>query len=289
MKPQSFEYVRAGTLDSALEILADAGDEAKVIAGGQSLVPVMNLRLARPAVLVDINPLAELARVEQRSGALRLGALVRHRTLERGEVGGALGGLLAEVAGHIGHVPVRVRGSIGGSLAHADPGAEWCLVALALEAEVEIARRGERRRLTVDAFLDGPFTTALAPDELVLGLELARRPGWSYGFAEHARTHGAFAQSGACVALQVRDEVVAAARVAVMGVGGRAERLGPVEAAVVGRPANGAAAAAAGACREVVDPAGYDEVSPDYLRALAAAVVRRATAAAIAAPTEERQ
>lgn len=290
MKPQSFEYVATRTLDAALQHLAEAGDDAKVLAGGQSLVPVMNLRLAQPAVLIDINPIAALETIVVEDNALRLGALVRHRTLERGGLPDpALDALFREVARHIGHLPIRIRGTFGGSLAHADPGAEWCLVALALGAEVEIASAGGRRTVGVDQFLDGPFTTTLSPDELLVSVALPRRPGWSYGFAEHAQTHGAFALAGACVGLAHDGERIQEARVAVMGAGGRAERLAPVEQALANAPLAGASKAAGEHARVSVAPGGYDEVSPEYLRALIGAMVCRATASALGGTTGENR
>lgn len=289
MKPQSFEYLPTRELDAALDHLAEAGDEAKVLAGGQSLIPVMNLRLAQPAVLIDINPIAELAGIGAEDDHVRIGALVRHRSLEREGVGDpGLSRLFATVATHIGHLPIRVRGSFGGSLAHADPGAEWCLVALALDAEVELARRDGRRVLPIDAFLDGPFTTALLPDELLVAARVARRAGWHYGFAEHARTHGAFALAGACVALSLAEETVAAARVAIMGSGGRAERVATAESALAGTPISAAPAVAADATRASVSPTGYDEVTPEYLRALIGALVGRAVSGALADAEEGR-
>ncbi len=289
MKPQSFEYVPTRTLDAALEQLARGGEDAKVLAGGQSLVPVMNLRLAQPGILVDINPVDELAHVETGDETIRVGALVRHRSLESAALGDAsLDALAGRVSAQIGHLPIRVRGTIGGSLAHADPGAEWCLVAVALGAEVEIARLAGRRTIPIDDFLQGPFTTALEADELLVALRLPRQPGWRYGFAEHARTHGAFALAGACVALHSDGGTLRAARIAVMGMGGRAQRVGAAEEAVVGLRVKAAPAAAASATAAAVEPVGYDEVSPAYLRALAGALVRRAMDDALVGSGEER-
>lgn len=287
MKPQSFTYLPTRELDAALEALAEAGGDASVLAGGQSLVPIMNLRLARPGVVVDINPIVELAAVDRGPDALRLGALVRHRALERGiHPGDALSALLAKVAGSIGHVPVRVRGTIGGSLAHADPVAEWCLVGLALGATVELAGRDRRRSLDMDRFLDGPFTTALEPEELLVALEIPRRGGWQYGFAEHAPTCGAFAEAGACTALRVEDDTVREALVAVMGTAGRARRLPAIEASLAGCPCGEAGSRAAEVCAETVDPSASLDLSSDYLRALAAAMVRRAVTGALASSGE---
>ncbi len=287
VKPQSFAYVAAGTINAAVRALRDGGEDAKVLAGGQSLVPMMNLRLAQPSLLVDINPIAALAGVEVGPQRLSLGALVRHRALENGVSPGALGALLSDIARHVAEVPVRVRGSVGGSLAHADPVSEWCLVAVALGAEIELAGPDGRRLVDAGDFLEGPFSTALAPDELIVEIHLPRRPGWSYGFAEHAPTHGAFAQAGACVGLQLADGVVDRCRIAVMGAAGRAERVREAEAAATGRPADAAPAAAAEATRDAVAPTGYGDAAADYLRALAAGMVRRAAAAAVAGTREE--
>ncbi|HSF26949.1 MAG TPA: FAD binding domain-containing protein [Actinomycetes bacterium] len=239
MKPQSFEYAAPATLAEACDVLASRAEEAKVLAGGQSLVPMMALRLARPELVVDLNGVAGLDELSVGEDGLRLGALVRHRRLERGPVDGPLTSLLARAARHIGHPPIRARGTVCGSLAHADPAAEWCLVGVATDAQVGVVSAGGRRELTVDALLDGPFSTTLEPDEVIADVTFpAWRPGrHGAGLAERSRTAGGFAELAACAVLEVADATVAAAAVAVVGAAGRPVRLPGTEAALVGSPA----------------------------------------------------
>jgi CO/xanthine dehydrogenase FAD-binding subunit len=199
MRLPPFAYARAQTVEEALDLLAEAGGEAKLLAGGQSLVPVLAYRLFRPARIVDVDSVAGLDGVSD----VELGALVRHAALERATLGGATG-LLALAARHIGHVPIRMRGTLGGSLAHADPAAELPVAALALEARV-VARsaRGERE-IEMNDFLQGPFTTALEPDEMIVALRLPPAPPRSYAaFREFALRSGDFALASAGVAVEL--------------------------------------------------------------------------------------
>jgi carbon-monoxide dehydrogenase medium subunit len=284
MKPQSFEYAAPVALDEALALLAERGDEAKVLAGGQSLVPMLNLRLARPGLLVDINRLPGLSTVESSAGGVRLGALVRHRDLERGAVDGPLGRLLAGAARAVGHPPIRARGTVCGSLAHADPAAEWCLVGVAAGARVDVASVRGSRTLSVHDLLDSPLVTALEPDELILAVTF---PHWApgrvgAGFAERARTAGAFAELAACVVVRAREGGrIGSADVAVAGVGGRATRLPDTSARLAGEPLTRATAAEGAACaaREI-RPGPGGEPPEGYLRAVTEALVEGALAQA---------
>jgi carbon-monoxide dehydrogenase medium subunit len=238
MKPQSFAYRAPTSVEEILELLAEHGDDAKVLAGGQSLVPLLNMRLARPAMVVDINRVTGLATVDREPQLVRLGALIRHRDLERAVVPGPLGRLLARAAITIGHPPIRARGTVCGSLAHADPTAEWCLLGVATGAEVEVANARGARRLAVDDLLDSPFVTALHPDELILNVTFPRLPDGEAGagFAERARTAGAFADVAACAVVHARDERVEVARISVSGTGGRALLLGETSRYLTGQP-----------------------------------------------------
>src|SRR5579871_2795525 len=164
MKPAQFEYFAPRSLDEALDLLAEHGDDGKILAGGQSLVPAMNFRLARPATLIDINRIAELDYVREQNGALHIGALARHAVFEAPVAGGALGALLPRVAHHIAHVPIRTRGTFAGSVAHADPASEWCLVAATLDAAIVVASRRGARTLGPDEYFVTALTTALEPD-----------------------------------------------------------------------------------------------------------------------------
>jgi carbon-monoxide dehydrogenase medium subunit/6-hydroxypseudooxynicotine dehydrogenase subunit alpha len=203
VKLPPFAYARATHVDEALSLLGEAGDEAKLLAGGQSLVPVLAFRLFRPTHLVDIDSVDGLDAVDERDGELEIGALVRHVRLEHAAFAGAHH-LLALAARHIGHVPIRTRGTLGGSLAHADPAAELPVAALALDARV-VARspRGERA-IDMSSFLVGPFTTALAPDEMIVALRVPRPSAWQHaGFREFALRSGDFALASAGVLVGV--------------------------------------------------------------------------------------
>ena len=182
MKPPAFEYHRADSLRSALTLLADR-DDAKPLAGGQSLIPAMNFRLAAPAALVDLNGLTELAGISERGSVIRIGALTRHRAVERDPVIRRKVPLLSETMPYIAHPQIRTRGTIGGSLAHADPAAELPAVMVALDAEVVLnSVRGERR-LRAGDFFTGLFQTALEPGELIVAVEILAQPpktGWAF-------------------------------------------------------------------------------------------------------------
>jgi carbon-monoxide dehydrogenase medium subunit len=287
VKPAPFRYHAPESLDEALELLAEHGEEAKVLAGGQSLVPTLNFRLARPAVLVDLNRIAALAYVEAESdGGLRVGAMTRQRAVERSPLVMERAPLVAETMPFVAHPQIRNRGTFGGSLAHADPAAELPAVALALDAELVLRVSGGERRLRARDFFVGLFATALAPGELLVEVRLPQLPtGAGCAFVEMARRHGDYALVGvaACVELG-EDERVRAARVALLSVGE-----GPVEAhqacrTLIGeRPVEEALVAAADeAATTDVDPPSDIHATSAYRRHLTRLLVRRAlhTAAA---------
>ncbi len=263
-----------------LTLLAEYGDEAKVLAGGQSLVPLLNLRLARPSVVVDLGAVDGLARQERVDGRLLLGPMTRQRAVETSPDVAAACPLLVEAIRHIGHVQIRHRGTVGGSLAHADPAAEFPAVALALDAEM-VARstRGERVVAAQD-FFDGPFTTTLQPDELLVEVRVPVTEGrCQMAFLEQARRTGDFAVAG--VAAVVRFEPgstrVAAAGLAALGVGPTPIRLRDAEAAVLGSELDDAAvAAAAAAAAAAVSPFTDLHADADYRRYLVGVLVSRA-------------
>src|SRR5439155_19011117 len=205
---------RPATLDAAVRLLAElAPHEGRVLAGGQSLAPMMAFRLARPAHLIDINAVAALDGLAVRDGGLRIGACVRHADFHRPVGDGALGVMLATIVQHIAHYPIRLRGTFCGSLAHADPAAEWCVVAVTLDAElVALSVKGERL-IVAKAFFRGPMETALEPDEL---LGEARLPLLSdetrFGFAEFSRRAGDYAQAMALAVLDLDGAAIAAPR-----------------------------------------------------------------------------
>ncbi len=198
MKPAPFAYARPGTVDGALAELSSNRD-AKVLAGGQSLVPVLAMRLARPGTLVDITAIKGLDTVERSNGSLRVGAAVRQRTVER-HPGTADVPLLGQALPWVGHRELRSRGTVGGSLAHADPAAELPAIAVCLGATVEIVGPAGRRTVAARDLFTGPLTTVVAPDELLASVGFpTARPGQGFGFAELARRHGDFALAGVAV------------------------------------------------------------------------------------------
>jgi carbon-monoxide dehydrogenase medium subunit len=220
VKAAAFRYRRPGSVAQALEWLRD-DDEAKILAGGQSLVPLMNLRLARPETLIDATALPELERIIPDARSLLLGALVRHRTLERHPQVAERIPLLAEAARHIGHIGIRNRGTVGGSLCHADPAAEIPLVAAVLGATVYLESAGSgRRAVLAREFCTGFFSTVVEADELLTWVRMpALAAGEGWGFVEIARRHGDFALAGAAVTIRLdASGAVESARAGVLAV-----------------------------------------------------------------------
>ena len=221
MKPAQFEYNDPRTVDEALDLLALHGDECKVLAGGQSLVPLMNFRLARPARLIDINGIDTLSYIRRDSGRLVIGAMTRHTHLEHSEEVAERWPLLTEAIGWVGHGQIRNRGTIGGSVAHADPAAELPAAFAALDASFEIRSKRGSRNLSWKEFFVSEFTTALAPDELVTAVEVpAQDASTGAAFVEYARRHGDFALGGAAVTVKVsRDGRCESATIALLSAG----------------------------------------------------------------------
>ncbi len=196
MKPTRFDYERPARLEDALALLADGDGLAKVLAGGQSLGPMLNLRLVQPGLLVDVTRIPELTRVDEDGDGLVLGACVTHAAIEDGRVPDVTGGALAEVAGGIAYRAVRNRGTIGGSLAHADPASDWTSCLAAIGAEVVLFGAAGRRTVAVADFMVGVFETVLAPDEIVEAVRVPRlSPGARFGFYKFCRKTGEFAHA----------------------------------------------------------------------------------------------
>ena len=196
MKPTRFDYERPARLEDALALLADGDGLAKVLAGGQSLGPMLNLRLVQPGLLVDVTRIPELTRVDEDGDGLVLGACVTHAAIEDGRVPDVTGGALAEVAGGIAYRAVRNRGTIGGSLAHADPASDWTSCLAAIGAEVVVCGAAGRRTVAVADFMVGVFETVLAPDEIVEAVRVPRlSPGARFGFYKFCRKTGEFAHA----------------------------------------------------------------------------------------------
>jgi aerobic carbon-monoxide dehydrogenase medium subunit len=237
MKPAPFEYHRPESVREATGLLAELGDGAKVLAGGQSLVPMLALRLAVFEHLIDIGRLGELTGIEERDGALWVGAGTLEAAVETDAAVAAAAPLLARATPFIGHPQIRNRGTVGGSLAHADPAAEYPAVVLALDGELEAASPRGRRAIPAAEFFTGLWSTALEPDELLTGIRL---PVWTgrRGFAVHelARRHGDFAIAGAAVAVELdADDRVRRSAIVLFGLGPVPRRATGAEAAVLGR------------------------------------------------------
>ncbi len=283
MKPAAFDYLAPRTLDEALEVLSERGDDAKVLAGGQSLVPLLNMRLARPGVLVDLNRLPDLAYVRADDGGLAIGALTRQRALERSELTASRSPLLVAATGFIGHPAIRNRGTVGGSLAHGDPVSELPCAMTALEATVVVRGQAGQRAIPASDFFLSVFTTALQPGEVVVEIRVPGQPartGW--GFEELARRHGDFAIVGVAALLTLdASGNVARTRLAYAGAGERPIRTRRAEAALVGQqPTADAIAAAAQTAAEELDPPSDLHGTAAFRRTVAVALTRRALAAA---------
>jgi carbon-monoxide dehydrogenase medium subunit/6-hydroxypseudooxynicotine dehydrogenase subunit alpha len=276
VKPPPFAYARAESVEEALELLAEGGEDAKPLAGGQSLVPALSFRLVRPTHLVDIDRVAGLDGIRESDAALAVGALTRHVQLAQLATDDRFGALGA-AARSIGHEAIRVRGTLGGSLAHSDPAAELPVVALALDAELVLAARDGRRTVAAADFFLGPFTTALAPGELLVEAAFAAPEGARTAFAEFAWRAGDFALACVCVGL-----APGWTRIAVGGVGAIPTRATRAEALLSegGREAFDEAAETAAQELEVYGDRTADEA---YRRRLVRTLVNRALAQAWAA------
>lgn len=238
MKPARFGYHRAHDLPDAFRLLQEHGDEAKVIAGGQSLVAMMNFRLARPEHLIDIAHIAGLRYVRRDAAGLRIGALTTHHDVETEPLGAAYD-VLSRTMSWLGHLPIRTQGTVGGSIAHADATAEWCLLAVFLDAIVVLEGPGGRRDVPAARFFQGRYTTVLAQDELVVELHFPH-PAPHAAVVEHAERKGEFAELAAAVQLDVVDGRVRSSRVALAGVGAVPNRIPEAEAELAGGALNAA-------------------------------------------------
>ena len=279
MKPAPFVYHCPTTLDEAVARLAEvASDDGRVLAGGQSLVPTMAFRLARPAHLIDINGIAELARLEVTDGMLSIGALVRHAAFHRSVVDGPLGALLALVAPHIAHHPIRLRGTFCGSLAHADPASEWCLVAATLGAQMTARSTRGERVIAADDFFAGIMTTTLAEDELLTGARIPLLAADTrFGFYEFSRRAGDYAIAMALATFCIVEGVIAQPRIAVGGAEAGPRRFAEAERLIAGEPPSDRAfRAAAAAVADCIDPLEDIQADAAYRRDLVRVVTRRA-------------
>jgi carbon-monoxide dehydrogenase medium subunit len=282
VKPPPFDYVVPENVEAAVTTLAQAGTDAKIIAGGQSLVPMLNFRLLRPSLLVDINRITELAFIKDSDNAIRVGALTRHHALETSSVIARYFPVLAAAMKCVAHLAIRNRGTVGGSLSHADPAAELPMIALLLDAELEIVSAVGRRTAAACDFYLGALTVDLAEDELVTAITFPKLPpvtGW--GFAEVARRTGDFAIAAVAATLTIANGRITDARIGITGMGDKPERATEAEALLRGRAFEPALidAAAAAACAGVA-PSADLHASPEYRRHLVGVLTRRTLVAA---------
>ena len=279
MKPAKFDYYAPTTRDEVLELLGQHGYDAKVLAGGQSLMPMMNLRLARPAVVVDINRVEGLAGIASDAGGMTIGAMTRQRQIERSAEIGDKFPVISAAIPHIAHFQIRNRGTIGGSLAHSDPAAEIPALCVALDAEVTAASSSGERAIEASDLTIGPLTTSLEPEELLTQVRLPALDGeWRWGFREVCRRDGDFALVGAITLLRLDSGgVCQEARIAMFGVGDGPIRASEAEASLAGRAVDAdARAEAAALVSAAVDPGSDIHASAEYRKEVSGVMARRA-------------
>ncbi|MBM4334843.1 MAG: xanthine dehydrogenase family protein subunit M [Deltaproteobacteria bacterium] len=292
MKPVPFRYVAASSAEEAVARLAEHGDDAMILAGGQSLLPLLNLRLARPSVLVDVSRIAELDYVVESDGALEIGAVTRKRTVEHSPLVRERHPLLHTATGLIGHAPIRSRGTVGGSLVQADPAAEYPALAVALGATLRVRGAGTTRTIVADDFFQGFLATALEPGEILAAVRwplLPSRSGWSC--LEFARRPGDFALAGVVASVSLDDTGrYCDARLVPFGVGPRPVRARAAEAALAGeRPGESLhLRAAERVAAELGPPQSDAHASSEYRAHLTRVLVQRALAEAAARATSSR-
>jgi carbon-monoxide dehydrogenase medium subunit len=278
MKLPAFDYRSPETIDDAVHILREEAGAAKVIAGGQSLIPLLAFRLAAPSVLVDLAAIPDLNRIDIREDGVRIGAMVRWCDIESHEALAAAQPLLTAAVAHVAHYQIRNRGTIGGSLAHADPAAEMPGIAITCGAELSVVGAGGRRCIPAREFFVGPLMTSLESDEVIEAVHLpAWRTGRKWAFEEFAQRRGDFALAGAALFYDETDGVVRDAHVGVIGAGDVPRRLAEVEAVLNGRRIDtGLIAQAARTAAAAVEPADDIHASAAYRRALVETLVERA-------------
>jgi carbon-monoxide dehydrogenase medium subunit len=279
LKPAPFSYHAPKTIDEAVAKLAElSANDGRILAGGQSLVPMMAFRMARPAHLIDINNVAGFDRLAVEGDTLSIAPCVRHAAFHHPEVSGPTGALLAKVVAHIAHYPIRLRGTFCGSLAHADPASEWCLTAVTLGADiVALSARGSRV-IAADDYFEGMMMTTLAEDELLREVRLPLLPEDArFGFYEFSRRAGDYAIAMALATYRLKDGVMVEPRVGVGGAEGRPRRIAEAEAALAGQKPGAEVFRAAGeAAAAAVDPLEDVHADAEFRRDLVRAVTRRA-------------
>lgn len=279
MIPVAFDYQRAASLDDAIAKLA-ASDGGKVIAGGHSLVPLMKLRLSEPGTLVDISRIPGLSVIRETGGRIEIGATTTHNDIATSKLLRDKCPMIAEAAAEIGDPQVRNRGTIGGSIAHADPAADFPAVVLALDADIVLKGPNGSRTVKASAFFRGFYDVDLAPGELIVGVHFAPAKAAAYAKLHQRASH--YAIVGVAAALDVKDGAIQSARIGITGATTHAMRLGGVEKALAGKRADGIAAAAASAANEVTDVNADLHASADYRKAMIPVFVKRALEKALA-------
>jgi aerobic carbon-monoxide dehydrogenase medium subunit len=279
MKPAPFKYIAASSLDHALSLKVEYGDDARFLAGGQSLIPAMNFRLARPTVLIDINGLNDLAGIDRSGSEIRIGALTRYCDLERDSDFLKVCSLFADALPHIAHPQIRNRGTIGGNLSHADPASELPAIAVAMEARMRIKSSTGERQLAASEFFVGLLSTDIQPDEMLVDITFPLpKPRGGACFMEVARRRGDFALAG-FAAIVTLDETRRCTniRLALCGVGETAVDASPAALSLIGKPCTPEAIeVVAAGVREVIAPSGNVHASPDYQRHIAGVLAMRA-------------
>ncbi len=282
MKPAAFDYIAPNSLEAAVEAIAAANGDGKVLAGGQSLMPLLNFRMTRPTVVVDLMHIPGMSFIELRGNAVAIGAMTRHADLEFSDLVAQKLPVMAAAMRHVAHLAIRNKGTIGGSLSHADPAAELPMLAVFYGATIRVQGSNGRRDIAAEDFFVSALTNCLDPDEIVFEIDfpvLATRAGWA--FEEVARRFGDFALACIAVSFDVLDDKIAEARVAVMGVADTPRRLREAEQALKGaRRGPEAAARFAEVVRSCLSPPSDIHVSAEYRKNLIGALAERAFTAA---------
>jgi CO/xanthine dehydrogenase FAD-binding subunit len=277
MKSAAFAYRSPESVAEALDLLAQAPDETSLLAGGQSLVPMLSMRMARPETVIDLSRVDELAGIQRTNGTVRIGAMTRQRAVEHDPEIRTTLPLLPEALGHVAHLAIRIRGTIGGSIAHADPAAELPAAAVALDATLTLRSRNGARTLAPKDFFVAPLMTAIEPGEMLEAIDIPVAPprtGW--GFAEVARTHGAFALVGAVARVTLGDTAIQGARLVLFGVGPVPVSADWIEDTLRGRALDeDTITDVATRVSDELDPSDDVHASASYRKRAAAALTRR--------------
>ncbi|MEV5716129.1 xanthine dehydrogenase family protein subunit M [Amycolatopsis mediterranei] len=281
MIPAPFDYVRPSTVDEAVQALASAGEDAKVLAGGQSLLPVLRMRLAAPTTLIDLGRVAELRGVREDGDTLVIGAMTTHYDVQRDALVASHAALLKEATDTVADPQIRHRGTLGGAIAHADPAGDLLAPVLALEASLVVAGPSGRRTVPAADFFRDLFTTALAPDELLVEIRIPKHTGWRAHYEKFNRVAQAWSMVAVAVTVRTEAGVIEEARVALTNMGSTPVRASGVEAALVGVQASAdSIAAAASHAAEGTNPPVDSNADVEYRRHLAEVLTGRAIAAA---------